>query len=161
MLIRDNEGLLLMIERKKYNPGYALPAGHQDGDDPLATATKETQEEVGLTINKLEEKITKLLQNPCKREGGTHHIWKIFEVSEWSGEIKTSPDEVKTYVWADQKTIAKWAELLKQFADLKQISLEEETLPELVRATNEDPAWLANLGLEPPMYFLFKKLEII
>src|SRR3989344_6505300 len=40
---------ILLIERKIYNPGFALPAGHCDGDDVEKTAKKELFEEVGLT----------------------------------------------------------------------------------------------------------------
>ena len=51
---------LLMIERKKYNFGFALPAGHNDGMDLEQTAKKELEEEVGLigSLPKIKLEIT-------------------------------------------------------------------------------------------------------
>lgn len=154
-------GKILMIERKKYNFGFAIPAGHQDGDTPEIAAPKELEEEVGLRAEKFDKKLTITLPNPCKREGGTHHEWTIFEATKWSGEIKPSVDETKTYLWADKESIAMMARALEEFARTKDIQLGEENLPKLVKAANEDPSWSANPGLEPPMYFIFKKLSII
>lgn len=155
------EGALLMIERKKYNFGFAIPAGHQDGDDPETTARKELSEEIGLIADALEEKLTLTLPNPCKRGGGTHHEWTIFEAKRWSGEIKPSADETKSYLWASRDQIARMVAALEEFAQLKSVPLDTENLLKLVQATNEDPSWQQNPGLEPPMYFLFKELDLI
>lgn len=155
------DGALLMIERKKYNFGFAIPAGHQDGDDPGTTAKKELSEEIGLAAEELEEKLSLTLPNPCKRDGGTHHEWTIFEAAKWSGEIKPSADETKSYLWADPEKVSQFAQRLKEFAYEKKIVLDQENLPRLVKETNEDVSWQQNPGLEPPMYFLFKKLGII
>lgn len=154
------DGKLLMIERKKYNPGFAIPAGHQDGDEPEKTAMKETEEEIGLTVEALEKQLVETLPNPCKREKGTHHEWTIFEAVKWSGEVRPSPDETKSYLWADRAAIDKFARRLEEFSKENSIPLDKENLPELVRSTNEIPSWKENPGLEPPMYFLFKKLKI-
>lgn len=156
-----NGGKLLMIERKQYNFGYAIPAGHQDGDIPETTAKKELSEEVGLTAEKLQEKLKITLPNPCKRGEGAHHDWTIFEAVEWSGEIKPSADETRGYLWADPEKIPQFVQRLKDFADERGIDLDPKNLPELVAATNENRSWYESPGLEPPMYFLFKKLEII
>lgn len=163
ILVWDSERRLLMIERKKYNPGFAIPAGHEDGDDPLTAARKELSEEVGLSTKGLKEMLWIGLPNPCQREGGTYHDWTVFEAINWSGEIRPSPDEVKTYFMAGREKIKKLARRLEEFAKSKEISLDVDGhgLPRLVKATNTDPAWEKNPGLEPPMYFLFKNLEII
>lgn len=155
------EEKLLMIERKKYNPGFAIPAGHQDGDDPERTAVKETKEEVGLNIEELEKKLVEKLPNPCKRENGTHHEWTIFEAVKWNGKVGASPDETKSYLWADHATLDTLTRRLEKFATETGIPLEKDKLPDLVRATNEILSWKEIPGLEPPMYFLFKKLGII
>ena len=150
-----------MIERKKYNPGFAIPAGHQDGDEPERTATKEGEEEVKLIIKKLEKRLVEILPNPCKREGGTHHEWTIFEAAEWNGEVKPSPDETKSYLWTDRATINIFTRRLEEFAKTIGVPLEKDHLPELARATNENQVWKENPGLEPPMYFLLKNLGVI
>jgi len=155
------DGKLLMIERKKYNFGFAIPAGHQDGDDPETTARKELSEEVGIHAKTLEKKLAETLPNPCTRDGGTHHEWTIFEATDWSGEVRPSPKETKRYLWAAESEIATMAECLEEFAQGQNIDLDLNALPRLVRATNEDPSWEKNPGLEPPMYFLFKKTGII
>ncbi|MEK7090356.1 MAG: NUDIX hydrolase [Patescibacteria group bacterium] len=154
---------LLVIKRKKYNYGFAIPAGHQDGDDPETAARKELGEEVGLSTQELEEKLWLGLPNPCKREGGSQHDWTIFEAKRWTGEVKTSEDETEGYFWADRKKIIALAERLERFAKAKGISLSPDGhgLPQLVEATNTDPAWQKDPGLEPPMWFLFRKLRII
>ena len=48
------EDKLLLIERKKPPFGFALPAGHVDGDDSFEVAAKrELEEEVGLKTNNI------------------------------------------------------------------------------------------------------------
>lgn len=155
------DGKLLMIERKKYNFGFAIPAGHQDGDDPETTAKKELSEEIGLIATALQEKLKISLPNPCKRTGGTYHDWTVTEAAEWVGNIKPSEDETKGYLWATKTDILQFAQNLEEFAKKKGAPITIEHLPEIVRATNEDAAWQEKPGLEPPMYFIFKKLGII
>src|SRR3989344_1947787 len=100
---------ILLIERKKYNPGFALPAGHEDGDGAEKALIKEIAEEVGLVVNFARLQLMMTLNNPCKREGGTFHRWSIFNVVKWHGEVKKGDEEVKSYVWAD-------SEMIKEFA---------------------------------------------
>src|SRR3989344_7546233 len=89
-IIVRKDGKLLMIERKKYPFGFALPAGHQDGDSPEKTAAKELSEEAGLMAENLEKRLEVSFNNPCRRDGGTYHDWTIFEASRWHGELKPS-----------------------------------------------------------------------
>lgn len=152
---------LLMIERKIYNFGFAIPAGHPEGNLLSEVAKKELLEEVGLTADKLKEKFTIHLPNPCRREGGTYHIWTLFEAAEWSGKIKPSEDETKSHLWADKNLIAGFAVRLENFAAQNKFPLDLEHLPRLVKEINENHSWRENPGLEPPMYFLFKRLGII
>lgn len=156
---KDNQ--LLMIERKKYNFGFAIPAGHLDGDDPLNAAEKELSEEVGLIADELKERLNLDLSNPCRRENGTHHLWTIAEATQWHGEIKPSTDETKSYLWADKNLIVQLAQHLENFAAENKILLDHEHIPKIVKETNDNPSWKENPGLEPPMYFLFKKLGIV
>lgn len=161
ILVR-NDGKLLMIERKQYNFGFALPAGHQDGDDPIACARKELGEEVGLNMEEGVIRLEMTLQNPCKREKGSHHNWSIVEATKWSGDvnIEQPDDEAKSYLWADKELILILVKKLRDFTEQLGIELTEENIPEIVRETNRGSVWAANPGLEPPMYFLFRKLGI-
>lgn len=93
------EGKLLLIERKKWPPGFAVPAGHVDGDISYEEAAKrELREEVGLTAEKLELIYEGRHENPCRREDGTWHHWKLYKV-EVSGELKRSEAETKQVGW--------------------------------------------------------------
>src|SRR3989344_1517777 len=159
LLWRDDK--LLMIERKKYNFGFAIPAGHQDGDDAVTTAKKELEEEIGLIADELKEKLVLELPNPCKREGGTHHQWHIFEAQNSHGEIKPSEEETKSYIWAETSTLKVLARNLEEFCKRINVPLQVSNLPKIVQATNGDPTWAEKPGLEPPMYFLFQRLGII
>lgn len=156
-----NNGKLLMIERKKYNPGFAIPAGHLDGGSPESGARRELVEEIGLTAGSLEKKLIFAMPNTCKREGGSFHEWTLFEARDWSGEISASEEEVKGYCWVDRAELLSLKTDLEAFAERKNLSLILENLPLVVQATNEDGEWGKNPGLEPPMYFLFKKLGLI
>lgn len=155
------DGKLLMIERKKYNFGFTIPAGHQDGDDPETCAKKELSEEVMLEAEEVAIKLAMTLPNPCKREGGTHHEWTMVEATHWRGEVKPSADETKQYLWASREEIARFAALLEKFAGENKIPLTKDNLPAIVKETNEQPSWQDSPGLEPPMYFLFKKLGVL
>ncbi|OGM93697.1 hypothetical protein A2935_01595 [Candidatus Wolfebacteria bacterium RIFCSPLOWO2_01_FULL_47_17b] len=160
ILIRKGEDIL-MIERKKNNFGMALPAGHLDGDTSGAGTARELDEETGLIADELTLRVEKILPNPCKRDGGTHHAWSIFEATHWHGDVRPSESEVKSYFWASPQKIKELSKKLEDFAREKKIRLIEDNLPSLVKETNEDPSWISHPGLEPPMYFLFKELKII
>ena len=152
---------ILMIERKKYNPGWALPAGHLDGLSAKEAARKESKEEVGLAPEKLERVLEISLPNTCKRDGGTHHYWYVFDVPKWSGELKASEEEVKKMEWKTKEEISELLAKLQNFVSAHGFFLTPEDLPKVVKKTNEDVEWKKSPGLEPPMYFLFKELKLI
>ncbi|MDO8555143.1 MAG: NUDIX hydrolase [bacterium] len=162
-ILVKNGTKILLIERKQYNYGFALPAGHGDGDDPLTCAKKELGEEVGLTMLKGETVLSMTLPNPCNREGGTHHDWSVVEAVKWEGDVNIHQpdDEAKSYLWADEGMLSNVAKRLEDFAVLIGIKLVPANLSQIVKATNENPAWKNSPGLEPPMYFLFKALKLI
>ena len=41
-IVKDSQNRILLIERKKYNPGFALPTGHEDGDGAEKALIKST-----------------------------------------------------------------------------------------------------------------------
>lgn len=159
VIVKNTEGKILLIERKIYNPGFALPAGHQDGDNAEKATKKELFEEVGLRALSLRPKLAITLQNTCKREGGNFHRWTIFIAERWEGEVKPSEREVKSIYWADESKILELARKLEEFIARNNLSI--DNLPSLIKATNEMREWKDNLGLEPVMYMLFKELKII
>ena len=144
MLIWRDEKLLL-IEKKKKPFGFAPPAGHLDGDNSFEQAAKrELKEEVGLDANKIELIIEGRKENPCRREGGTWHYWKIYKI-EVSGEIKRSESETKQANFFTKD-------------DLLLLSLKTEQYINS-HITQED--WEKSPGLEIVWYEWLKKLQII
>ena len=144
MFVWKNDKLLL-IERAKFPFGFAVPAGHVDGDKTFEdSAIRELKEEVGLNAENLELVIEKRKENPCRREDGTWHYWKIYKVVT-TGDIERSKDETKKAGWYTKEQIKKLADRTEEYNNKK--------------ITEDD--WNKNPGLEPVMYEWFKELKII
>ncbi len=140
-----NEDRLLLIERARFPFGFAIPAGHVDHDKSYEeAAVRELKEEVGLEVKSLTLAAEGKKTNPCRREGGTWHYWKIYRV-EFEGELERSADETKQANWYDVSRIQQLAKKTLSY-NAKEISDEE---------------WAKDPGLEPVMYEWFKELKII
>lgn len=99
ILAFDQEGRLLLIDRKKGAPGLAPPAGHvDDHGTPEDAARAELFEEVGLTAISLRLLKEGRKENPCRREGGSWHYWRVYSAHA-RGEIRVSLDETKGHYW--------------------------------------------------------------
>lgn len=139
------EGKLLLIERKKYPFGFAIPAGHVDEDKSFDDAAKrELKEEVGLDTAELKLVAEGREENPCRREDGSWHLWKIYEIMA-TGELEGNIEETKRIDWYSQEEIKKLATRTEKYLN-KEVS---------------DEKWEENPGLEPVMYNWFQKLKII
>lgn len=139
----DNK--LLLIERAKPPFGFAFPAGHVDGDSSFEeSAERELREEVGLIAQKMELIAQGRKENPCRREEGTWHYWKVYQVTT-TGEIDRSKEETKQAGWYAKEQLKELALKTEKY-NAQQISDEE---------------WKENPGLEPIMYEWLKELNII
>lgn len=144
MLVWQDDELLL-IERRKFPFGFAAPAGHVDEHGSYEDAARaELKEEVGLTAISMKVILEGRRDNPCRREGGTWHYWKIYEV-EAEGEIERSLDETKQAGWYVKDEIRKLAERAQQYVD-GEITEEE---------------WRSKPGLEPIFAEFLKELDVI
>ena len=144
MLVWMGEELLL-IERKRGAIGLAPPAGHIDGGESFEEAAgRELKEEVGLDATRIELVIEGRKDNPCRREGGSWHYWKIYEI-EAAGEVKRSEDETKQ---------------ARFFAKVELVQLAERTQKYLA-GDIEQSEWEKLPGLEPVWYEWLKELTII
>ena len=141
-----NEGNLLLIERKRPPYGFAPPAGHldEDGDEYETSARRELWEEVGLTAKSLELKIEGRKENHCRREGGTHHYWKVYEVIA-SGKIKRNIDETKQVGWYSRDKLGEFAKRTEDY----------------IAGNVSEIEWQSSPGIEPVWYELMKELSII
>lgn len=139
------DGSLLLIERKKPPFGFAPPAGHIDEDNSFEeSAKRELKEEVGLNATNIELLVEGRKENPCRREGGAWHYWKIYKI-EADGEVKRSEDETKQ---ADFYT-----------GD-KLLLLGNKTQKYLRGEVKQDD-WEKSPGLEPVWYEWLKELKLI
>ncbi len=140
---KDNK--LLLIERKRPPFGFAPPAGHVDDDSSFEEAARrELKEEVGLETKDLKLVVEGKKENPCRREGGTWHYWKIYK-AKTSGEIERSLDETKQAGWFNNQDLGSLAKRTRKYLAGK--ILESE--------------WQKSPGLEPVWYEWLKQLNII
>ncbi|KND48879.1 MAG: hypothetical protein AB200_00430 [Parcubacteria bacterium C7867-005] len=139
------EGKLLLIERRKFPFGFAIPAGHVDEDTSFENAAiRELKEEVGLDAIDLELVIEGRKENLCRREDGSWHFWKIYKVDN-KGELEPSSEETKRTGWYSSEEIQKLGERTEKY----------------LAGEISDEEWEGDPGLEPVMYNWFKELNII
>jgi ADP-ribose pyrophosphatase YjhB (NUDIX family) len=134
MLVWKDEKLLL-LERKKFPFGFAIPAGHvEDNEKYEDGAIRELREEVGLNAIKLDLILEKRKENKCRREDGIWHLWKIYKVG-FTGDITGSIDETKKVIWCDKEEIKKLAEKTERYLrkEILETDWSLETLPEAER----------------------------
>ena len=149
MIVRRGDEILF-IERKRFPFGWAAVAGHVDSDAEYrdetyeVAARRELMEEVGLRAKSLKLVLDERKGNQCRREGGTWHHWKVYEV-EAEGEVQTAEDEVRRYRWLGATEIEELAGRTKRY-------LEGET-------TEEE--WKKSPGLEPVWYEFLRELGVI
>jgi ADP-ribose pyrophosphatase YjhB (NUDIX family) len=138
-------GRLLLIERAKYPKTYSIPAGHVDDHGSFEDAARaELQEEVGLEARSLTLVGEGRKENRCRREGGSWHEWRLYEV-EADGEVSRSLDETKDARFASREEIRMLADRTEAYRSGQVTEAE----------------WEAHPGLEPVMYDWFKELGII
>ncbi len=140
---RDNK--LLLIERKRPPFGFAPPAGHVDRDYSFETAAKrELQEEVGLTTESMKLLTEGRKDNPCRREGGNWHYWKIYKINA-VGEIKRSTEETKQANWFDNGQLRILAQKTQKY----------------LTGNTPESDWIKDPGLEPVWLEWLKELKTI
>lgn len=143
MLVRNGDRILL-IERARGTPGFALPAGHIDGDAYEDAAKRELMEEVGLTADTLVLLGEGRKENICRRADGSWHYWKIYEATA-TGEIVRSQDETKRAGWCTKEEVQELAARTERY-NREEIDEEE---------------WRRSPGLEPVMYEWFTELGLL
>ncbi len=144
MIVRQGDKVLL-IERKNFPWGFAVPAGHVDEDIDFESAAKrELKEEVGLDATNIKLVAEGRRDNKCRREGGSWHYWKLYSLS-FEGELHRSLDETKQAHFYSTP-------------EIKELSLKTEAYR---KGEITDEEWEKSPGLEPVMYDWFKEIGII
>jgi len=102
------------------------------------------EEEVGLKTKDIRLLIEGRKDNPCRREDGTWHYWKIYRV-EVKGDVERSQEETKQAGFCSKEKI-------KEFADRTE---------KYIRGEIKEKEWEKSPGIEPVWYEWLKELEVI
>jgi 8-oxo-dGTP pyrophosphatase MutT (NUDIX family) len=99
VIIRDAQ--ILMIERKKFPPGWACVAGHIDETDstPEEALGREIKEESGLLLTDFKLLFQEEIKNPCSK-GVDYHYWYVYDCKV-DGNIIKNEEETKNIKWVD------------------------------------------------------------
>lgn len=113
VIIQNEQGQTLLIDRAKFPFGLAAPAGHIDshGNSEQAAIT-EVFEEVGLTLAATNLKrviANRYVNNSCRRSGGNYHIWDVYVASNIEGQIVQSNTEILASGWRTRKQLQELA----------------------------------------------------
>src|SRR3989344_90684 len=156
VIIRHGNSLLL-IKRKNFPVSFAFVAGHLDGDTFEDAAKKEALEEVRIAISELKELWGGTLMNPCKRDDGRGHEWKVFEAAKWDGTPQAGSDAKETF-WASPEELGALRD--KSIVFLKKHGFLTHNF-DLRKATIKiaaDEEWQKNPGLELVWCFMLQKM---
>ena len=86
----DDEGYLILVDRKYYPEGHALPGGFVDlGESTKKAAVREAKEETGLDVE-----ITEFvaLRDEPERDPRDHNVAAVYRVKAIGGELKAADD---------------------------------------------------------------------
>ncbi len=120
ILTNDNDELALLT-RGKFPIGIAPPAGHVDTHGSLEQAAiDEVREELGvmLAIEGLRRTAIadRRVDNVCRREGGDHHVWTVYEAHvEAAVQLMPDPEETKGAKWYKPEVVRALAERTRQY----------------------------------------------
>lgn len=140
VLVTDEAGRLLMIERGTFPTGIAPVAGHlDDHGDPERAARAEVAEEVGLEVVELTQVTGGWRPNRCRRKvvgkAPAGHHWSVYRASV-TGELAPSPRETRAVRWLEAAEVQ---ELVDRTAAYARGELSEA---EFGRAPGIEPVWV-------------------
>lgn len=149
VIVTDDDGRYLLIERAEYPHAWALPAGHfDDHGNPGKTASEKVSEETGLTIGQLEHMTGGWRPNQCcrlVRRGSTPgHHWTIYRA------IVTSEPAPS----ADKTRVARWV----TGAELQALA---DRTAAYARGKVTETEWAASPGLEDVWRWWLRRVGIL
>ncbi|HSX32020.1 MAG TPA: NUDIX hydrolase [Candidatus Saccharimonadales bacterium] len=150
VIISNSGGKIALIKRANFPIRFAPPAGHiDDHGSPEQAAIDEAEEEIGLVIEPSDLMATPITErrvnNKCKREGGDHHVWWVYEADQFLGDIEADPTETQGAEWYSKKQLQRLADRTKAYKAGK--------IPE--------SEWEQNPGLEEIWVDFMRELEYI
>ena len=145
IVVRDEKQRILLLERKKFPPGFASPAGHVDDQETCTNAAiRELKEETGLDVLNIQLVLEIDMNNKCRRINGSWHHWCVYQAIV-KGELIRNIDEAKQIGWYT-------------IDEVKNLGHKTE---EYLLGNISDEIWQQFPGLEPVWYDFFKKLSLI
>ncbi len=177
MIITDGDRLL-MIDRGNYPRCKALPAGHLDGGSYPEMAITEVSQEVGLEVpmrdlllafGEMQSVDGIAIGNPCKREGGSNHKWRVYRLAgpPPTLELKAG-DDAKQAFWATRdewqhyaiRTEYFFSKLGLSWTEVGALTLAVFGDPKTGPVTDEEKIfyaeWESDPGLEPVWYYVLR-----
>lgn len=120
VIVTDVDGRYALLKRANFPIAIAPIAGHIDNHGTAEqAAVNEAEEELGLTIEPSDLALTTIagrrVENHCRREGGNHHVWSVFEANQFLGDITPDPDETQGARWYTKKELQKLADRTKAY----------------------------------------------
>ncbi|WP_309505372.1 NUDIX hydrolase [Streptomyces phytophilus] len=113
VVITNAAGDYLMFDRATFPPGIAPCAGHIDGHGTAEDAARaETEEELGLTVERLTHVTGWWRPNRCRRQPGARgvgHDWTVFRASV-IGSLSPSVRETRNVRWIPASDLQALAE---------------------------------------------------
>jgi 8-oxo-dGTP pyrophosphatase MutT (NUDIX family) len=136
VIVENEDGNVALLKRARFPVGMAFPSGHVDNHgSPEQTAVDEAQEELGLilALSGLRQTVIRgrYVNNPCRRPGGGHHQWWVYETSEFEGELRPSADEAKSAGWYSRAELQGLANRTRAFQAGQMSQAEWEARPGL------------------------------
>ncbi len=119
ILTNENDELALLT-RGRFPIGIAPPAGHIDGHgSPEQAAIDEVAEEIGvhLSLESLHKTIIRhrRVENICRRIGGDHHRWTIYQAAVSQMDLHPDPDETRGAAWYSQPAVRDLVERTRRY----------------------------------------------
>lgn len=141
VVVRDSLGRFALLRRARFPIGIAPASGHIDQHgSPEQAAANELAEELGLIVSTDALRPTRiqaqLVHNPCRRIGGDHHVWWVFELTNVEDKLQPSPDETQGASWYTPDELEHLAQRTRDYEAGSVSSLEWATAPGL------EPVWL-------------------
>lgn len=149
VIVTDEHGRYLLIERAEYPHAWALPAGHvDDHGNPGKTAREKVSEETGLTVGQLEHVTGGWRPNQCCRlirQGRTPgHHWTVYRVTV-TGEPAPSADKTRATRWVTGAELQALADRTAAYA----------------RGKVTETEWAASPGLEDVWRWWLRRVGIL
>ncbi len=146
-LIAWRGNCLLLLERQKFPPGMACPAGHVEAGETFEqAAARELLEETGLVARSLRLLAEGDRYNRCRRPGGDWHHWQVFEAEVDEGQlVRWNAEESRRIGW---------------FTPEQVLALTQRTQAYQGQRLSEDD-WQAAPGLEVVWYDFLRTIGVL